>query len=232
MSFVPALRDGPVLLRPVRVRDARELEGVLLADREWLAPWEASSPDAAAAGARRWDVKGSIRSLLAQAADRVALPFVIEYGGRLAGQLTVSGISYGALSSATLGYWVASAVAGRGVAPTAVALATDYCLGALGLHRMEICIRPENAKSLRVVQKLGFRYEGLRRRYIHIDGDWRDHVCFAVVREEVPEGVLPRWRAGRADPGLAEVPRADLERSATPFPAARGSGGAGRPSFL
>ena len=55
---------------------------------------------------------------------------------------------------------------------------------------MEICIRPENHASLRVVEKLGFRYEGLRRRFIHIDGDWRDHYAFALVREEVPEGVL------------------------------------------
>ena len=79
--------------------------------------------------------------------------------------------------------------AGHGITPTCVALATDLCFEELGLHRMEICIRPENAASLRVVQKLGFRYEGLRRRYIHIDGDWRDHYAFALVREEVPEGV-------------------------------------------
>ncbi|MDO5052356.1 MAG: GNAT family protein [Pseudoclavibacter sp.] len=217
MSLVPTLRDGAVTLRPVRLRDARELERLLLVDREWLAPWEASSPQADGS-ARRWDVRGSIRSLLGQASERTALPFAIEYEGRLSGQLTVSGISYGAVCSASLGYWVARVVAGRGVAPTATALASDYCLFELGLHRMEICIRPENAKSLRVVQKLGFRYEGLRRRYIHIDGDWRDHVCFAVVREEVPRGVLQRWRSGQADPRLAAVPEGDLRRGAAAFP--------------
>ena len=74
---------------------------------------------------------------------------------------------------------------------------------------MEICIRPENLASLRVVEKLGFRYEGLRRRYIHIDGDWRDHYAFALVREEVPEGVLQRWIDGRAPQDAATVPPAD-----------------------
>ena len=59
------------------------------------------------------------------------------------------------------------------------------------------------------MEKLGFRYEGLRRRYIHIDGDWRDHYAFALVREEVPEGVLQRWLAGRAPQDAATVPPSD-----------------------
>jgi ribosomal-protein-alanine N-acetyltransferase len=83
---------------------------------------------------------------------------------------------------------------------------------------MEICIRPENAKSLRVVEKLGFRYEGLKRRYIHINGDWRDHFCFALVAEEVPAGVLRRWREGNVPPDAATVPEADRELARTPFP--------------
>ncbi|MBF4549943.1 GNAT family N-acetyltransferase [Pseudoclavibacter sp. RFBJ3] len=212
-ASVPTLTHGPVSLRPIRVRDARELESVLLANREWLQPWEATSPG----GGGRWDVRGGIRSLLSQASAHTALPFVITYEGRFAGQLTVSGISYGALSSATLGYWVAREFAGKGLATIATAMATDHCLQGLGLHRMEVCIRPENAKSLRVVEKLGFRYEGLRRRYIHIDGDWRDHFCFGVVREEVPQGVLRRWREGVADEREAQVPQADWERTAQPL---------------
>ncbi|MGO2110998.1 MAG: GNAT family N-acetyltransferase [Pseudoclavibacter sp.] len=213
MSTVPTLHDGAITLRPIRVRDARDVETLLLSNRGWLQPWEATNPQ----GSGRWDVKGSIRSLLNQAAQHQTLPFVIELDGRLVGQLTVSSMSYGAVSSATIGYWIAKDAAGRGATTIATALATDYCLLQLGLHRIEICIRPENGKSLRIVEKLGFRYEGLRRRYIHIDGDWRDHVCFAVVREEVPYGVLRRWRAGHADPTLAAVPERDLERSQDPL---------------
>ena len=212
-AFAATLRDGELALRPVRLRDARELEAALLGHREWLEPWEATNPQ----GSGRWDVRAGIRSLLEQARRCQSLPYVLEVEGRIVGQLTVSGMAYGALASASLGYWVLPEVAGRGLAPTAVALATDHCFGAIGLHRMEICIRPENRASLRVVEKLGFRYEGLRRRYIHIDGDWRDHVCFAVLREEAPDGLLARWRAGLADPALARVRDEDAQLARRPF---------------
>lgn len=200
--FTPTLFDGDLVMRQVRPRDARELERVLLEHRAWLQPWEATLPG----GTGRWDVKGSIRSLIEQSNAGETMPFVLTTDQRIVGQLTVSSIQHGAVSSATLGYWVAQTVAGRGFTPTAVALATDYCFQMLGLHRMEICIRPENDASLRVVEKLGFRHEGRRLRYIHIDGDWRDHDCFALVREEVPQGVLARWRAGEVDESVAARP--------------------------
>ena len=76
---------------------------------------------------------------------------------------------------------------------------------------MEICIRPENTASLRIVEKLGFRYEGLRRRYIHINGDWRDHFAFALTQEEVPGGVLERWKNGMVPEGIGIVPAADYD---------------------
>ena len=216
MNAIPTLRDGVTVLRPIRVRDARALERELIESRTWLRPWEATSPVAPMS----WDTKGSIRSLLAAARAGQGLPFIIETEGRLAGQLNVSGMSYGSLASATIGYWVGEQYAGRGLTPTAVALATDHVFFTVGLHRMEICIRPENAASLRVVEKLGFRYEGLRRRYIHINNDWRDHFCFALTVEEVPTGVLQRWRAGRVPEGAATVPEADLDaaRRGLPLP--------------
>jgi [ribosomal protein S5]-alanine N-acetyltransferase len=61
-----------------------------------------------------------------------------------------------------------------------------------------VCIRPENTPSLRVVEKLGFRPEGLRQRYLHIDGAWRDHATFALTEDEVPEGMLHRWHTLRS----------------------------------
>jgi ribosomal-protein-alanine N-acetyltransferase len=111
----------------------------------------------------------------------------------LAGQLTVSGIVGGSAGWGQIGYWVDQRLAGRGIIPTAVALAVDYCFGSMGLHRIEITVRPENERSLRVVQKLGFRSEGLRPRYLHIDHDWRDHLVFALNAEEVPGGLLQRY---------------------------------------
>jgi [ribosomal protein S5]-alanine N-acetyltransferase len=204
-GFIPTLREGNVTVRPIRVRDARALEAELLGNRSWLRKWEATSPMAPV----HFDVRGSIRSLLSNSREGYGLPFLLEWDGELAGQLNVSSIAYGSLSSATIGYWVSERFAGLGVTPTAVALATDHCFFTMGLHRMEICIRPENEPSLRVVEKLGFRYEGLRRRYIHINGDWRDHFCFALTVEDVPTGVLQRWKAGKVPAGWGTVPEAD-----------------------
>ena len=210
---VPTLRDGDVTLRPIRVRDAKPLERVLIANRTWLRQWEATYPG----GGSIIDTRSSIRNLLAHTRSGHALPFIIEVDGQLVGQLNVSSIAYGSLSSATIGYWVAQDVAGRGITPTAVALATDYCFRMLRLHRMEICIRPENGPSLRVVEKLGFRYEGLRRRFIHINGVWSDHFAFALVTEEVPGGVLKRWREGRVPEYVARVNAEDRAASAHPL---------------
>ncbi|MDT3317625.1 GNAT family protein [Microbacterium sp. KSW4-11] len=199
----PVVRaHGPISIRLVRPRDAKTLQTELVQNRSWLRQWEATSPD----GPISLDMRSGVRRLLQQYRDGTGVPFVMEYDGEIAGQLNVWGIARGSLSSATIGYWVSERFAGKGITPTSVALATDVCFEDLRLHRMEICIRPENAKSLRVVQKLGFRYEGLRRRYIHIDGEWRDHYAFALVREEVREGVLNRWLAGRAPQDAASIP--------------------------
>ena len=71
-------------------------------------------------------------------------------------------------------------------------MAIDHCLFIARLHRIEVAIRPENTASLRVVEKLGIAEYGFAPRYLHIDGDWRDHRLFAVTVEEVPGGILKR----------------------------------------
>lgn len=210
-AIIPTLREGRVSIRAIKLRDAKKLEEELMRNRAWLRTWEATAPQSFVS----FDTRAGIRNLLSHAKVGSGIPFAIEYDGELIGQLNVSGIVYGSLSSAQLGYWVAERVAGKGVTPTAVALATDHCLLNLGLHRMEICIRPENSSSLRIVEKLGFRYEGLRRRYIHINGDWRDHFAFALTQEEVPGGVLARWRAGLVPANAAAVPAADYDALST-----------------
>jgi ribosomal-protein-alanine N-acetyltransferase len=81
-------------------------------------------------------------------------------------------------------------VAGRGIIPTALALVVDHAFRAGGLHRIEVNIRPENANSIAVVRKLGFRDEGLRPAYLHIDGAWRDHRSFALTTEDLGRRTL------------------------------------------
>ncbi|MER5641808.1 GNAT family protein [Kitasatospora sp. NPDC002227] len=191
------LREGDIALRPIRARDQRDWQEVSRRNREWLRRWEATVPPAQPgreAGARP-TFRQMTRYLRAEAAAGRILPFVLQYQGRLVGQLTVGGITWGSMCSANIGYWVDEEVAGRGIMPTAVALCVDHCFGVLGLHRIEVCIRPENVPSRRVVEKLGFREEGMRPRYLHIDGDWRDHLVYAMTVEEAPRSLLDRWRA-------------------------------------
>ena len=175
-----------VVLRELRAGDEPEFVQARSRNASWLRPWDATPPVPGAS-----EDFGSYQARMDSDARRgAALPFVVVVDGRLVGQLTVSSIILGSFRSCTLGYWVVQEVAGRGIAPTAVALAGDHVLGALGLHRVEINIRPENTASLAVVRKLSLRDEGLRARYLHIDGDWRDHRSFAVLAEDLGEGGL------------------------------------------
>ncbi|HEY5554921.1 MAG TPA: GNAT family protein [Cellulomonas sp.] len=187
-----SLTAGDVRLRPLRRSDQRTWMALRAQNAAWLEPWDATSP--VPLRGPRPSFGEFVRSLSSQARSGGSLPFAVDYDGLLVGQLTVTGIMYGSLRSGSIGYWVSQHVAGRGIIPTAVALATDHCFEVLGLHRVEVNIRPENAPSLRVVAKLGFRDEGLRERYLHIGDEWCDHRSFALTTEDVPEGLLNRWR--------------------------------------
>lgn len=194
MSRAPwpvTLSQPPIELRPLRYRDARAWDEVRRRNREWLVPWDATSPDPAASPI---SFRAMVRRYNAQARLGEALPWALAVDGALAGQVNVSGIVRGSAQTAHIGYWIGREHAGHSYVPTGVAMAIDYCFSVLGLHRVEINVRPENAASLRVVHKLGLRDEGIRERYLHIDGDWRDHRTFAVTAEEVPDGLLLRWR--------------------------------------
>jgi [ribosomal protein S5]-alanine N-acetyltransferase len=176
---------GPVRLRSPRRRDARAWSEVRLRNEQWLSPWEATS-------SLRWADRNAISAWLPLlAALRKAaragtmLPFVVTYGSRLVGQMNVSNVVHGALRGCSVGYWIDSAVAGRGITPTALALVIDHCFTGVGLHRVQVDIRPENAASLRVVEKLGLRREGYFERFLDIDGAWRDHIAFAITVEEL-----------------------------------------------
>jgi [ribosomal protein S5]-alanine N-acetyltransferase len=151
----------------------------------WLTKWE---PSSAHGWAERHTVTAwppLVSALRKAARAGTMLPFVVTYGGQLVGQMNVSNIVHGVLRSCTVGYWVDQSVAGRGIVPTALALTVDHCFTTVGLHRVEVDIRPENTASLRVVEKLGLRREGYYERFLDIDGAWRDHLAFAVTVEEL-----------------------------------------------
>lgn len=163
-------------------------------DRAWLGRWEATLPG----HHLPVDARGLISALLQQQRKGNGLAFVIEFDRKPVGQLNVANILRGSVSSATIGYWIASDHAGRGIMPVAVALGIDHMFEQEGLHRIEIDIRPENEASLRVVEKLKLRQEGLKERFIHIDGAWRDHLVFAVTTEDRVGSMLGRLENTRA----------------------------------
>lgn len=188
------LAHGPVSLRPLKARDAKAWSEVRIRNEQWLGAWEGRPPTQPAAAWRDRNSTAVFAAMLRQQrrearAGRL-LSFAVCVDGRLAGQVTVGGLTRGAFDSAHVGYWVDGHLAGRGVMTTALALVLDHCFGPVGLHRVEANVRPENVASLRVLDKLGFQPEGLHRRYLFIDEQWRDHLCFALLAEDVPGGVL------------------------------------------
>ncbi|QIX28011.1 GNAT family N-acetyltransferase [Nocardioides sp. JQ2195] len=191
MSHWPVtLQHGDVTLRPIEQGDARDWREARARNADWLRPWDATVPPGAKG--RPATFRGMVKRLSRLARDDQAMPFVVEVEGRLVGQVTVSNIVRGSGQFASIGYWIDQRVAGRGVMPLAVAMTIDYCFFVAGLHRIEISIRPENTNSLRVVEKLEIHEVGYAPRFLHIDGEWRDHRQFAITAEECPGGLVKR----------------------------------------
>lgn len=194
-----SLEDGRVQIRPLRLRDGASWVEARVRNVDWLREWEATPPGSPA------EVPTSAATFVTmthrlrrEARQGRGLPFAVLYDGVFVGQLNVSNVVRGSLHSASLGYWIDRRVAGRGIMPTAVALASDHCFWTVGLHRIEVNIRPENTASRRVVEKLGFREEGVRLGFLHIAGDWRDHISYALLREEAADGLLKRLHRNAA----------------------------------
>lgn len=184
------LRHGKVALRPLAGRDRGDWTETRLRNRGWLEEWEATRPADGPPGHQSY--RSMLRDLRAQTRHGRCLPFALTVDERFAGQVTVSNIVGGSAQFGSIGYWIDQRHAGQGHMPVAVAMAADYCWTQVGLHRVEIAIRPENTASLRVVEKLGFPEIGYAPRFLHINGAWRDHRLFALCREDVPGGLLRR----------------------------------------
>ncbi|MDP5107770.1 MAG: GNAT family N-acetyltransferase [Candidatus Nanopelagicales bacterium] len=186
------LQNDNLVLRPLKLRDKKEWTKLRQRNQNWFQQWESTVPDEFSDG--KASFYQIVKNLRVEAKAQRSLPFVMEIDKKIAGQITVANINYGSTRSAYIGYWIAEEFAGRGYTPLAVAMAIDHCFQVLNLHRIEITIRPENLKSLRVVEKLGLRSEGLRPKYLHIDGDWRDHLVFAINKDEYNESLVLKMK--------------------------------------
>ena len=118
------------------------------------------------------------------------LPFVIDVEGQLVGSMHLFDLLWGSRGTGSAGYWLDRRATGQGFATWALALLIDHALLEVGLHRVEVAIRPDNERSLAVVQRLALPEEGVRRGHMYVDGRWRDHRCYAVVAEDLRAGGL------------------------------------------
>ena len=174
----PVVLNGEdIYLRPLRFRDRNKWNGVRAENRDWLSPWEATVPptDTHPALPSYFEM---VRTLNAEARYGRSFSFAVWHQSNLIGQISLGGVIYGALRAGHIGYWIDKNYANKGLTTAAVELLSGYAFEVLELHRIEINLRPENAASRRVAEKAGYIYEGERPRYLHIDGDWRDHITF------------------------------------------------------
>lgn len=185
------LSDGELELRPLRLRDRMKWNRVRSHNRDWLREWEATLPTVTtgpSATIRPHELPSffaMVRIFNREARHGRSYSFVIWRGSDLIGQITLGGVIYGAMRGAHIGYWIDRDHANRGFTTQAVEILTRFGFDQLGLHRIEINLRPENAPSRRVAEKAGYILEGSRARYLHIDGQWRDHITFVKENASV-----------------------------------------------
>jgi [ribosomal protein S5]-alanine N-acetyltransferase len=177
------------MLRPLERGDKDAWFSLRARNRAWLRPWEATEPPGRIA--RPLAFRAMLREEGRQWRRRHAINMVIILNGELVGRVCLTGIEWGSARNGSLGYWIDQDSAGQGIVPRAVALLTEFAFRE-GVHRVEIAARPENESSLRVAKKLGFRDEGIRKRFLYIDGDWRDHRVYALTSGEKRVGEY--WR--------------------------------------
>jgi ribosomal-protein-alanine N-acetyltransferase len=170
-----------VTIRPLALDDAAALLDLRSRHRAFLEPWEPLRDDAFYTLERqRQGVEASVR----ERDEGRGAPFVIVHERAVVGAVNLSAIVRGVFQNAYLGYWISPEVGGRGFATEAVRQAVAAAFRTLALHRVQAAVIPRNTASVRVLEKVGFREEGLALRYLRIAGVWEDHRLFALTAED------------------------------------------------
>jgi [ribosomal protein S5]-alanine N-acetyltransferase len=151
--------------------------------RAFLTPWEPTWP---ADDLTRTAFRRRIRRYHSEVREDRAYPFFIfrQNDYALLGGITLSNVSRGMTQTATLGYWMGERHAGKGHMTAAVRAIAPFAFSALRLHRLEAACLPHNAASTRLLEKIGFRREGLARGLVCINGRWQDHIVFALLADD------------------------------------------------
>jgi ribosomal-protein-alanine N-acetyltransferase len=177
------VRAPDVELRLPEPEEADAFLELVVRNRDHFRPYEPRRPPAYFTLAGQRDQIAAARRQ-AQLGERFEFGVWEQGGGGLVGRISLGGISRGALQNAYLGYGIDHDHGGRGYATQAVKLVVQVAFDDLGLHRVQAAVVPENKASARVLEKCGFREEGLARRYLFLDGQWKDHRMFALTPED------------------------------------------------
>ncbi|MBP1850288.1 GNAT family N-acetyltransferase [Rhizobium halophytocola] len=180
----PDLGNATYRLRLPQMSDFDAWRRLRVESRDFLQPWEPSwRPDEFTSHSFRARVQRNEQEYQSGAA--VPLFIFERSSGGLLGGLTIGLIRRGAAQACMIGYWMGAPHAGKGHMFAALAIAKPYIFGELQLHRIEAACIPDNVKSMRLLQRSGFKTEGLLRQYLKINGAWRDHQLFALLSTDV-----------------------------------------------
>ena len=187
----PQVETERMTLRLPAHSDFRDWATLRAESRDFLTPWE---PAWSAEHLGRKAFANRVYWAARAEAAGTALPFfLIERAtGRVLGAITLDNIRRGPAQAGTLGYWVGARHARQGFMREAIAAVVDHAFGPMDLSRIEAACLPENAASRGVLEKSGFKYEGVAQAYLQINGRWRNHVLYANLRPD---------RRGRTDIG-------------------------------
>lgn len=183
----PTLKGARVTLRPPRPGDHHEWAALRRESRAFLEPWEPRwAPDELDRAAWR----ERIRRYRDESAAGTAFAFLIfeNAGGKMVGGITIGNIRHGVSQSAQIGYWMGERHSGKGFMQDAIATLIAHAFGRMRLHRIEAACIPGNARSIHVLEKAGFKREGLLRSYLRINGVWQDHYIYALIADEQGTG--------------------------------------------
>lgn len=172
-----------LLLRSPQMADFPQWARLRDESRAFLTPWEPIWPsdDLTRTGFRR-----RLRRYAEDIAGDRAYPFLVfrEADNALIGGITVANVRRGIVQAGTIGYWIGEPHARRGYMTAALRVLLPTLFGELNLHRVEAACIPNNAASIRVLEKCGFTREGLARRYLCINGVWQDHLLFGLLHDD------------------------------------------------
>lgn len=180
----PALRGEGVYLRAPAIADFASWAELRENSRNFLTPWEPFWPqDDLSRGA----FKRRLRRYNRDIRDDRAYPFFIfrSADSQIVGGVTISNIRRAVAQTCSIGYWVGEPFAAQGHMSSAIVALIPFIFGHLGLHRIEAACLPHNQPSMGLLTKMGFEREGYARRYLKINGEWQDHVLFALLAEDL-----------------------------------------------